>query len=438
MSPVGAHLPAPTPPARRLALLVYELGLMAFFALSLPYFIWKNRKTGKYTATLRERLGRTPAGLNADGQPSLWVHAVSVGEVLAARTLLKALRERFPDRKLYLSTTTLTGHSVAQGLRGIDGLFFAPFDFKHPVRRVLDVVRPELLVLVETELWPNLIHEARRRGARIAVVNGRLSPRSFARYRRVRALLRHVLHEVDLFLMQAAPHAERIVALGAPKERVSVSGNQKFDALEAPHLKEQLAALLPPNSEPLLVAGSTVPGEEPLVLAAFAALRAQWPGARLILAPRHPERCPAVVPLVEAAGLPVVLRSTLAPGRWRDEVVVLDTLGELAQLYELADVVFVGGSLMPAGGHNILEPAVAGKAVVVGPHMENFQEIADAFLAEDALVQVREADELGPALVALLRDVDRRQALGARAQALVARNRGAVARTVTALAGLLE
>jgi 3-deoxy-D-manno-octulosonic-acid transferase len=218
---------------------------------------------------------------------------------------------------------------------------------------------------------------------------------------------------------------------------VSVSGNQKFDALEAPHVKEHLAALLPASGDPLLVAGSTVPGEEPLVLAAFAALRAEWPAARLILAPRHPERCAAVAPLVQAAGFECVLRSTLAPGRWRGEVVVLDTLGELAQIYELASVVFVGGSLMPAGGHNILEPAVAGKAVVVGPHMENFQEIADTFRAEDALVQVCVADELGPALVSLMRDEKRRQAIGARAQALVARNRGAVARTVTAIEGLL-
>jgi len=342
------------------------------------------------------------------------VHAVSVGEVLAARPLLLALKERFPRHRLLLSTTTLTGHAVAQAsAKGIDGLFFAPFDFRRPVRRVLDALRPELLVLVETELWPNLIHAARRRGVRLAVVNGRLSPRSFARYRRVRALLRHVLAEVDVFLMQAEPHARRLLELGGPPERVRVSGNLKFDA-PAP-------AAPPPE----------------LVLQAFAQVRARHPEAHLLIAPRRPERFARVPELVEAAGWRCLRRSALEPGAWGDEVLVLDTLGELASVYALAKVVFVGGSLVPKGGHNVLEPALFGRAVVVGPHMQNFQEIAEAFLAERALVQVRSGDELGPALLALLDDEPRREALGGAARALVERNRGAVARTLAALAELV-
>lgn len=429
----------PRPPSlrQRLVLAVYEAGLLLFLLLSLPVFLWRDRRTGKYRSNFRQRLGHLPDGL-ATGGPTIWVHAVSVGEVLAARPLLLALKERFAGHRLLLSTTTLTGHAVAQAsARGIDGLFYAPFDFRRPVRRVLDALRPELLVLVETELWPNLIHAARRRGVRVAVVNGRLSPRSFPRYRRVRALLRHVLAEVDVFLMQAEPHARRLIELGGLAERVRVSGNLKFDAPAPAGPPAELAARLD-GSRPLIVAGSTVEGEEELVLQAFAQVRARHPEAHLLIAPRHPERFARIPELVEAAGWPCLRRSALEPGSWGDEVVVLDTLGELASVYALARVVFVGGSLVPKGGHNVLEPALFGRAVVVGPHMQNFQEIAEAFLAERALEQVRSGEELGPALLALLEDDARREALGRAARALVERNRGAVARTVEALAELLS
>jgi len=424
---------------QRFVLAVYEAGLVLFMLLSLPLFLWRDRRTGKYRATFRERLGHLrlpPEALDTRAR-GIWVHAVSVGEVLAARPLLVALKARFPQQRLLLSTTTLTGHAVAQAsARGVDGLFFAPFDFRHPVRRVLDALRPELLVLVETELWPNLIHAARRRGIRVAVVNGRISPRSFARYRLVRGLLRHVLAEVDAFLMQAEPHARRLLELGGPPERVRVPGNLKFDAPVPVEPPAELAARLD-GRRPLIVAGSTVEGEEELVLQAFAQVRARHPEAHLLIAPRHPDRFARVPPLVEAAGYACLRRSALGPEGWGDQVLVLDTLGELASVYALARVVFVGGSLVPKGGHNVLEPALFGRAVVVGPHMQNFQEIAEAFLAEQALVQVRSGDELGPALLALIEDDGRREALGLAARALVERNRGAVARTVEALAELV-
>jgi 3-deoxy-D-manno-octulosonic-acid transferase len=293
---------------------------------------------------------------------------------------------------------------------------------------------------VETEIWPNLVHEARRRGTRIALVNGRISPRSFPRYERIRRFLRPVLSEIDLFLMQGAPHGERIRALGAPEGRVQVTGNLKFDAVLPERLPERLVRLIhggvPPR--PLWVAGSTVGGEEELVLSAFHRVRERVPQARLLVAPRHPERFAAVPALVEAAGFRCLRRSTLDPLAWRDgEVLLLDSLGELAQVYALASVVFVGGSLVPSGGHNILEPAVAGKAVVVGPHMENFQEIADQFRAERAMVQVASPDELAHEVSALLLDEERRRGLGERARGLVGRNRGAVSRTVDALSSLL-
>jgi 3-deoxy-D-manno-octulosonic-acid transferase len=273
----------------------------------------------------------------------------------------------------------------------------------------------------------------------VALVNGRISPRSFPRYRRVRRFLASVLGEVDLFLMQGEAHAERIREMAAPPERVRVTGNLKFDAVAAGRPPERLARLLHGGSpRPLWVAGSTVAGEEELVLAAFHRVRERVPHARLLVAPRHPERFAAVPALVEAAGFRCLRRSALDPASWTDgEVLLLDTLGELAQIYSLASVVFVGGSLVAAGGHNILEPAVAGKPVLVGPHMENFQEIADTFSAERALVQVASTDELGREVAALLLDEPRRREMGERARGLVGRNRGAVSRTTDALAPLL-
>jgi len=420
--------------------ILYSILLAAGFLIALPWFLWKGRKSGKYMRTFRERMGRLPVYLNVDGDRSIWIHAVSVGEALAARPLVPALRERFPGYRFFLSTTTMTGNAVAaRGSRDLDGLFYAPFDWPGPVRQALTVLNPELLVLVETELWPNLIHEAHRRGTRVAVVNGRISNRSFGRYLRLRGFLRRVLGEVDLFLMQGQTNAERIQALGAPPDRIRVTGNLKYDAVEPGRPPERLARLVegrPPR--PLWIAGSTVSGEEELVLRAFHRVRERVGNAGLLIAPRHPERFDAVPPLVEAAGFRCRRRSTLEPGAWGDaEVLLLDTLGELARLYALASVVYVGGSLVPSGGHNILEPAAAGKPVVVGLHMENFQEIADQFLSEDALVQVDTPEDLGRVVAELMLDETRRRALGERARGLVERNQGAVDKTVDALAELI-
>jgi 3-deoxy-D-manno-octulosonic-acid transferase len=304
------------------------------------------------------------------------------------------------------------------------------------VHRVLDRVRPKLLVLVETEIWPNLVHEARRRDVRVAVVNGRISPRAFRRYLWVRRWLTRVLHEIDLLLMQTDAYADRIRAMGAPPERVRTMGNLKFDALSREGAPPALAQLIPEEG-PLWVAGSTAEGEEEAVLAAFRALREQTPEARLLIAPRRPERFDAVCALVEAAGLRAVRRSTLtAPWSGR-EVLVLDSVGELARVYALATIVFVGGSLVPHGGQNVLEAAIHAKAVIVGPHMHNFQEIADTFTAEGALVRVASEAELTRAVLDLVGDAARRERVGQAARALIDRHRGAVERTVDALAALV-
>jgi 3-deoxy-D-manno-octulosonic-acid transferase len=422
--------------------LLYSLLLAVGFVLALPVFLWRGRATGKYFRTFRERMGRLPVYLNVDGDRSIWVHAVSVGEVLAARPLVEALKARFPSLRVMVSTTTLTGNAVAQkSVRGTDGLFYAPFDWPGPVRSALDTVNPVLLVLVETEIWPNLIHEARRRGVKVAIVNGRISPSSHRGYMRISAFLRHVLREVDLFLMQGEAHAARIRDMGAPSERVRVTGNLKFDSVLPPRTSEKLRRLLVPESRrgrPLFVAGSTAGGEEELILKAFHEIRRRVPDAGLVIAPRHPERFLVVPALIEAAGFVCLLRSALEPGGWTDgAVVLLDTLGELAQVYPLADVVFVGGSLVPVGGHNILEAAVAGKPVVVGPYMHNFQEIADQFKADSALVEVTTSEDVAREVTSLLTDEVRRRSVGERGRTLVERNRGALAATVDALAGLV-
>ena len=416
----------------------YSFAFAIALLLVAPWYLWKGRGTGKYVSTFRQRMGRP--SVNPAGRSSIWIHAVSVGEALAARSLLQPLRERFPDLLIFVSTTTVTGYAVAQkSLGAADGIFFSPFDLPHPVRGALDAVRPRLLVLVETEIWPNLIHEARRRGVRVAIVNGRLSEASFVGYRRVRGLLKRVLSEIDLFLMQGDDHARRARELGAAPERVRVLGNLKFDAVTAARATDEIARLFEPAAgRPLWVAGSTMPGEETAILTALREVRERVPDVALVMAPRHPERFDEVSALVESAGFGCVRRTELGPGGWTNgSVVVLDTIGELPQLYSLASVVFVGGSLVPTGGHNVLEPAVAGKAVVVGPHMENFREIAELFSAEGGLVQIGSAEELPSAIASLLTDAPRREAMGQRARGLVDRNRGAVARTADALAGLL-
>ncbi len=419
---------------------LYNLVLALGLAAALPWYVLRGRLTGAYLASLGQRLGRLPPGLNQERRPTVWIHAVSVGEVLAARALVAPLRRRLPDHAVFVSTTTLTGRAVAEkALSGVDGLLFAPLDLAGPVRRVLGRLRPSLLLLMETELWPNLIHQAARRGTRVALVNGRISPRSFGRYRRIARFLRPVLSQVDLFLMQEEAHVARIVAMGAPAGRTHALGSLKYDAVSEPPPNPALDCLLGGTDDqgPLWIAGSTVAGEEPMVLQALSRVRERLPTTRLVLAPRHPERFDEVASLVASRGLLCARRSRIQ-GAWRDrDVMLLDTLGELASAYAHATVVFVGGSLVPRGGHNILEAAVLGKAIVVGPHMENFQQIADDFRQACGLVQVGSAEELGTVVTRLLTEPSERQAVGTAARRLMESHRGALDRSVDMLARLL-
>lgn len=427
--------------------LFYNALTVVFFALTWPYFLYMSFRHGKYVINLPERLGILPLSLNLDREPSIWLHAVSVGEALTARALADELKARYPNLRLYVSTTTITGQQVARRhLPMADGVFYFPIDLTLIVRRVLDVVQPRLFVMMETEIWPNLLRECRRRGVRTLVVNGRISARSYPRYRLIRPLFRRVLQLVDMYCVQGDESRGRLVDLGAPPDRVVVTGSLKFDSMDLPGSAagasrgpdRVLRYFRGAEARPVLVAGSTFPGEDEILLRSFERIRSLTPHALLILAPRRPERFSEVETLARHAGLRTVRRTSLAVDvDLRADVVVLDTIGELAHVYQLATAVFVGGSLVDMGGHNILEPAVLGKAIVFGPHMQNFAEIADAFLRAGAAVQVSAARELEDVLIELLSNRERRERLGTAARALVEANRGAKARSLAVMATLL-
>jgi 3-deoxy-D-manno-octulosonic-acid transferase len=415
--------------------------LIVLFALAVsPWLLYQAVRYRKYVGSLSQRLGYLPVNVNIDAEPSIWVHAVSVGELLTARPLIAALRERHPSLRVFLSTTTMSAQQLARrGGLDVDAVFYFPFDLGVVVRRTLDLVRPRLFLMMETEIWPNLLRECRRRGVRTAVVNGRLSARSFPRYRRARGFFRHVLRDIDRICVQSEESARRFVEIGALPERVTVTGSLKFDSLEpaggqARARERVLRYLRYHASRPVWVAGSTMKGEEAVVLRAFRRVKAVHPAAALVLAPRHPERFAEVMTLAEQEGFRTARRSELPiDSEPRADVVLLDTIGELATVYQVATLVFVGGSLVPTGGHNILEPAVFGKPVIFGPHMHNFAEIAAAFVGNDAGVQVASDGAFEDEVLALMSDPVRRARLGAAARALVEANRGAKAKTLQVL-----
>jgi 3-deoxy-D-manno-octulosonic-acid transferase len=421
-------------------LLYSILTLLALVALS-PFFLYQALRHNKYVGSLGQRLGHLPVSFNLDGEESIWVHAVSVGEVMAARPLLADLRRCYPRLRLFLSTTTRAGQQLARrSVTDADDVFYFPFDWRFTVRRTLTLVNPRLFVMIETEIWPNLLRECRRRGVRTVLVNGRISQRSFPRYRLIRPFFRRVLADVDCLCVQGEEAVRRLTRLGADPSRITVTGSLKFDALETTPVvgrgRERVLRFFRMSPQrAVLVAGSTLRGEEEAVIAAFNQLRTGGSNALLVLAARHPERFGEVERLCRAEGLSTVRRTDLPiDAEPHADAVVLDTIGELADVYQIATVVFVGGSLVRAGGHNILEPAAVGKPIVVGPHMENFSEIAKVFLANDAAVQVRSDRELVTTILSLMGDPVRRARLGAAAQALVEANRGAKDKTLAAIA----
>jgi 3-deoxy-D-manno-octulosonic-acid transferase len=421
-------------------------GLVIVLAVVLsPWFLYQAVRYRKYIGSLAQRLGRLPVSFNLDGDDSIWIHAVSVGEALTARALVSDLRERYPELRLFLSTTTLTGQQIATTrIQDLDGVFFFPFDLPLFVNRTLRIVRPRLFIMMETEIWPNLLRACRRRGVRTMLVNGRISGRSYPRYRWGRPFFRRVLADVDRLCMQSEESARRIIDIGADPSRVVVTGSLKFDSLESPAVAAGRGAgrvlryFRLPATRPVLIAASTFKAEERAILEALAVIRRAYPNALAIIAPRKPERFVEAESLARGEGFRVVRRTELSvDAEPRADVVILDTMGELAHLFQVATVVFVGGSLVAQGGHNILEPAVHGKPIVFGPHMENFAEIRTTFLQNQAAIEVADAAELVDVVARLLGDPVERARLGAAARALVEANRGAKPRTLDVVASLL-
>jgi 3-deoxy-D-manno-octulosonic-acid transferase len=418
--------------------LLYSALLAAGLLASLPYWIF--RRQGKYREGLGERLGKVPARLQRQFPASVWVHAVSVGEVLAVSQLVADLRRLFPKYRVVVSTTTATGQKLAKKHFGDDSVFYFPLDFAFAIRPYLSALQPRLIILAETEFWPNFLRLAHAGGSRIAVVNARISDRSLPGYRRFRPIWKSTLKNIDLFLAQTPEDAARLRDIGAAGQAVQVSGNLKFDVSmpDAPPIVASLRSNFDQGGAgPVVVCGSTVEGEEGLLLRAFENVRASHPRAVMILAPRRPERFGEVAQLLEELGIRFWRRSLWSGDTIGGGVFLVDTIGELASLYALADVAFVGGSLVPRGGHNIIEPAQHGVAIMVGHHTENFRDIVNLFQSHDAVRVVGPA-EFPLVLMDLLSNDAERIELGRRGAETLRSQMGATAKTLRALEQLME
>lgn len=424
---------------------LYSILLSIGFLVMLPFFLLRREK---YASGFSQRLGKYPE-FKHDGRDVIWLHCVSVGETNAARPLVDRLIESFPDHHLVISTTTKTGQELAQKIFSdkAGAIFYFPFDFKFPVRRALSNYRPSLVLLMETEIWPRFIREAKQSGAKVAIVNGRLSQRSFDRYSRVRSFVRRVLADVDLALMQNETDATRIIDLGIDPDRVAVTGNLKFEQLSGENegdLTEEFRTRFAISSDkPLIIAASTHEPEERYVIEALDGELGD--SCRLLIAPRHPERFDAVEKLLRESGCSFVRRSS-APSDHDPEAdfILLDSIGELRAAYPLAEIVFVGGSLVPHGGQSVLEPAAEGKAIVTGPYTHNFETVTREFLSKKAIVHLEPCDDdaqlcrnFHNALIDLLNKPDKRRELGHNACTTLAANRGATERTIEGLLRLV-
>lgn len=419
---------------------LYSLLLGLFLLATLPYWLIQMMRHGKYRSGLRQRFGALPPNVAAaHTKPAIWVHAVSVGEVVAVSGVIDELNRTFPSYRVLVSTTTATGNRLASRRFGPENVFYFPIDFSFAIRPYVAALRPELVVIAETELWPNFLRLAKRGGARIAVINCRISDRSLRGYKRLRFLLRTVLENVDLFLAQTEQDRQRLLEIGAPESKLMVTGNLKFDAAspKAPPIVESLRENLElSGAGPILVCGSTFDEEEGTLLSAFRNILATHTRAVMILAPRHPERFTEVAELVENLGFRLIRRTLWSGEPLAGSVFLLDSIGELAAVYSLATVAFVGGSLVPRGGHNILEPALYGVPVLIGNYYDNFRDIVNFFLSRNA-VRVVGLAELPLQFLELIEHPEQRELLGRNALAALESQRGATERTVSALTALL-
>jgi 3-deoxy-D-manno-octulosonic-acid transferase len=430
-----------------MTLFLYNLALVATLTITAPWWLWKIATTRKYREGLKERLGEVPASLARmrahSKTPVIWLHAVSVGEVLAVSRLVSEMDWAVSKYRLFVSTTTRTGQDLARERFGANRVFYCPLDLPWAVKAYVNVLRPRMLILAESEFWPNMLENCYRRNIPVVVVNARVSDRSWPRYQVMKMLWKPLMERLSAVLAQSEIDAYRLLKLGCRPERLTVSGNLKFDIRTA---EESDATLLLRNlagSLRLIVAGSTLEGEEAAVLDAWPRLLTADPQLVLILAPRHPERFSEAADLLEKSGIPWVRRSDwpakpayalepLRPG----SAVLLDTIGELASVYSLATLAFVGGSIVASGGHNPLEPAQFAVPVVMGPHYANFRAITEDLRAHDA-IRIAAKEELAAALIEMIENPDMAEAMGARAKEVFERQAGATDRCMAALRAVL-
>jgi 3-deoxy-D-manno-octulosonic-acid transferase len=433
-----------------MTLIFYNLALILVSILGSPWWLWRVATQRKYRVGLRQRLGWIKPELIRSGTAGpergltlVWLHAVSVGEVLAVSRLVAEIDYEFPGHRLVISTATRTGQELAQARFGAERVFYCPLDLPWAVRNYMSALKPELFVLAETEFWPNLLSACFRRAIPVAVVNARISDRSWPRYLKLRRWWRPMLSQLSSVLAQSELDAERLIALGCRPHAVSVAGNLKFDVRAGGELEATRVLATSAQGLRFVVAGSTLEGEEAALVEAWARLLKADSNLVMVIAPRHPERFETVAALLSNSSFSWTRRSNWTNAQGAPEalqagqIVLLDTIGELASVYSLAAVAFVGGSVVPAGGHNPLEPAQFGVPIVMGPHYVNFRAIVDELRAHEA-VRIASSEVLAAALTGLLTDSSAAQAMGARARAVFEKQSGATARAIAALRDILE
>ncbi len=409
----------------------YNIIVFIATALLLPVILFKIATVKKYRGGITQKLGRVRKRVMRviKGSRPVWVHAVSVGEVMAAHPLIRELKKKYPRRKLILSTVTVTGNFTArQRVPEADAVFYFPFDYPWIVRRVINKIKPAVVLVAETELWPNFFRELKRAGIPSAVVNGRISPHSYRNYMRLQWFFKRVFENVDLFCMQSEADAARITEIGADPGKVLVTGNLKFDQ-KIPTVQAPLVRI--PPGKKVITAGSTHQGEEAVILDVFKRLRERYPQLLLILAPRHPERFDEVEGIINASGFDCRRRTKLRNDV--KDVLLLDTIGELWSFYAICDIAFVGGSLVKVGGHNLLEPAAMKKPVIFSRYMFNFKEISEALISAGGGLMVKDKAELYTQMDNLLSDQELSRRIGERAFGVIAANSGATKKTLAAI-----
>ncbi|MCX5680321.1 MAG: 3-deoxy-D-manno-octulosonic acid transferase [Candidatus Omnitrophica bacterium] len=422
--------------------MLYDTAFLIFSLFYLPTLIFK----GKMHADFGERFGHYAQDKRkalASLKGAIWIQAVSVGEVAACRGLVDRLKIVFPDRKVLLSTITKTGNDLARKLFGNDAvIIYFPLDLSWIVKKAVSLVNPSLYIMIETEIWPNMIREVSLRGIPSAIVNGRISDRSFGKYKLAKPFLSKTMKRIGVFCMQSLQDAERIIGLGAPKERVRVTGNMKFDADvsvdigRSEYIKRSMGMA---DSDTLLVAGSTHKGEEVIVLQVFKKLSAEFPRLKLLIAPRHIERTGEVEEAIKSFGLTSVRFSSICGTqdlKRAPQIFILDSIGKLRDIYSISTIVFMGGSLVPHGGQNPIEPAALGKPVIFGPYMFNFREITAAFLDNGAAILVKESEELFDSIKMLLTAPERLSEMTRCAGLAITEKRGATQRNMKELESL--